>query len=182
MCGIFSLFLQTKYYSYDEINSMFMKTKHRGPDNSQLLQLNNNTSFIGFHRLSINDLSSDANQPFILDDIILTCNGEIYNYKDICKKYNITLKSNSDCEVIIHLYKQYGIETTLHELHGVFAFCLYDQKKQIKYIARDRIGVRPVFYQIDDDLNFAVCSEAKSLTDLNISETFQLSHGTLYGS
>lgn len=176
MCGIFSLFLKTKHFRKAEIYEMFQKIQYRGPDDSQMLYLNEDT-FIGFHRLSINDLSQNGKQPFVIGNTILTCNGEIYNYKELCKKYNITLSSNSDCEIIVHLYNLIGIRQTIEELHGVFAFCLYDTKRNVKYVARDRLGVRPLFYQIDDDLNFAICSEAKSLNDCNISETHQLRCG-----
>ena len=176
MCGIFSLFLKTKHFERSEIYEMFQTIQHRGPDDSQMLFINDQT-FIGFHRLSINDLSTNGKQPFVLDNVILTCNGEIYNYKKICKKYNITLSSNSDCEVIVHLYNMFGIRKTIDELRGVFAFSLYDQKSNVKYIARDRLGIRPVFYQIDEDLNFVFSSEAKSLVNCNISETHQLKCG-----
>ena len=176
MCGIFSLFLTTKTFSYDEVKQMFMKIQHRGPDSSSLLNLDDK-SFVGFHRLSINDLSSSGNQPFVSDDIYVTCNGEIYNYKSLCEKYDIQLESNSDCEIILHLYKKFGIEKTLRQLHGVFALSVYDKNINKKYIACDRIGVRPIYYQIDQDLNFAFCSEAKSLVDLNLSQTQLLRAG-----
>ena len=86
-------------------------------------------SFIGFHRLSINGLDSESNQPLIIDEIILICNGEIYNYKESYDILNINGNSNSDCEIIIHLYKKYGIRHTLEMLDGVFAFVLIDTNK-----------------------------------------------------
>ena len=112
MCGIFFYKISGEF---DEsmllkIKRNFYKTKHRGPDNSQIIILGNNT-FIGFHRLSINDLSDSGNQPFVFEDengdkSYLICNGEIYNHKDIQNKYNIQCKTESDCEVIYHLYKK----------------------------------------------------------------------------
>ena len=71
-------------------------------------------------RLSINDLTEQGHQPFIHNDIYLICNGEIYNHRILKEKYNIQTKSNSDCEVIIHMYEKFGFEETCKQLDGVF--------------------------------------------------------------
>ena len=78
-------------------------------------------------------------------------NGEIYNYKDLIKEHDLSVTTNSDCEVIIHLYKKYGIKDTLQLLHGVFALVLYDSRNKESnqdryYVARDRIGIRSLYY------------------------------------
>ena len=144
MCGIFALLNYFTVYNNDTIEREFMKGKNRGPEFSKLDFPQNNTAF-GFHRLAINGLNTESNQPFYIDNIVLICNGEIYNYKELYKQMNITPKTDSDCEVIIYLYKKYGIEQTLTMLDGVFAFILYDKDTNKLSVARDPIGVRPLY-------------------------------------
>ena len=167
MCGIF-LLLENGEISKQRVREAFNKLEKRGPDNSTLIM--ENKLWIGFTRLSINDMSESANQPFSTDNISLVCNGEIYNHKILKEKFNISTKSNSDCEVILHLYEKVGIEQTLNLLDGVFAFILYDKTKNKIYCARDRIGVRPVFYSNSKNL-FALASEAKSIEILGYNST-----------
>ncbi len=185
MCGIFALLNlnSTKIsrisigFKKTTIENAFMKGQRRGPEFSKLTEPINNAIF-GFHRLAINGLNSDSNQPFDIDNILLICNGEIYNYKYLYDCMNVTPNTNSDCEVIIHLYKKYGIEQTLVMLDGVFAFILYDKTENKIYVARDPMGVRPLYILkhtlhnfLDDDthmfkaLGFA--SELKCLSELN---------------
>ena len=151
MCGIFSLLNTNNNDITDNliIKEQFMKGQARGPeyskfDNSYLKMT------LGFHRLAINGLNNESNQPIVYNDIILICNGEIYNYKQLYKSMNIEPITDSDCEVIIHLYLKYGIEQTLVMLDGVYAFVLYDNRINEKltnniYIARDPYGVRPLY-------------------------------------
>jgi len=146
MCGIFA-FLNNSY-NKDTTQSLFMKGVNRGPDNSKLFyKWNSSVNLtVGFHRLAINgynDTSSD--QPFNIDGCMLICNGEIYNWKEIYKMLDIVPTTKSDCEVIIYLYRKYGIEYTLRLLDGVFAFVLFDEKLGKLYVARDLYGVRPMF-------------------------------------
>jgi asparagine synthase (glutamine-hydrolysing) len=127
MCGIFAL-LNNKNLKEIDIHKQFMKGQRRGPefsklDNSYMKML------LGFHRLAINGLNEESNQPLIINDIVLICNGEIYNYQKLYQDINVTPVTGSDCEVIIHLYLKYGIEQTLTMLDGVFAFDLYDNRK-----------------------------------------------------
>ena len=149
MCGIFFL-LNNQTIPSDIIKSEFLKGKNRGPEFSKLDSSYNNLT-LGFHRLAINGLNDEANQPLIIDDVSLICNGEIYNYKQLYKNMKIIPKTDSDCEVIIHLYIKYGIEQTLSMLDGVYAFVLLDNRnnethnKKV-YIARDPFGVRPLYY------------------------------------
>uniref|UniRef100_A0A6C0AYJ7 asparagine synthase (glutamine-hydrolyzing) n=1 Tax=viral metagenome TaxID=1070528 RepID=A0A6C0AYJ7_9ZZZZ len=145
MCGIFALFNNDEaVLTYDFILEQFNKSQSRGPDNSNFNVSNNN--YIGFHRLSINGLDEESNQPFNISNIQLICNGEIYNYKKLFD--NITYKptTNSDCEIIIYLYMLYGIEYTLNLLDGVFAFVLIDYNINKIFVARDPYGVRPLYY------------------------------------
>ena len=161
MCGIF--FYKGNKFSKQDLLSNFNKIINRGPDKSKLININNN--IFGFHRLSINDLSDNGMQPFIHDNIYLICNGEIYNHNNLKEKYNFNTISNSDCEVIIHLYKILGIEETCKLLDGVFSFVLYDKDKDIIYVARDPFGVRPLFIGNTLDNELFICSELKGIHD-----------------
>ena len=125
---------------------------------------------LGFHRLAINGLNEESNQPLIIDDIILICNGEIYNYKDLYKFMGVEPRTGSDCEIIIHLYLKYGIQQTLNMLDGVFAFLLYDILNNNIYVARDPLGVRPLYQMINisngSNKMFGFASELKCLSDI----------------
>ena len=155
MCGIFAL-LNTDNFDYTQkkiISEQFNKGKRRGPEYSKL-EDQYMKMYLGFHRLAINGLNSESNQPIVINDIVLICNGEIYNYKQLYNTLNIKPTTDSDCEVIIHLYINYGIEQTLNMLDGVYSFVLYDTKKDKNnvYVARDPFGVRPLYklYNIND--------------------------------
>ncbi len=150
MCGIFCILDNTKITNDTNIYvDSFQKGKQRGPDDSCYENVMINADF-GFHRLSINGLNNSSNQPFVYNDIALICNGEIYNYKELYLHLeDVKPFSDSDCEVIIHLYLKYGIEQTLQMLDGVFAFCLLDYRINSEtsklYIAKDPYGVRPLY-------------------------------------
>ncbi len=163
MCGIF--FLITNNFN-KTVEKDFLKIVHRGPDNSkiQLLNYNNKKLFFGFHRLSINGLDEESNQPINNDGLYLICNGEIFNYKSLIKEYNFEKEyiSNSDCEIIVHLYKKIGIEETLKKIDGEFAFVLYDSNIKKIFISRDQIGIRSLFFGQNKD-GFIVTSEMKSI-------------------
>ena len=151
MCGIFGLLnTNNTKISINMIEAEFNKGKNRGPEFSKL-----DTSYmkmiLGFHRLAINGLNDASNQPLNINDIVLVCNGEIYNYKELYKSMNVIPVTQSDCEVIIHLYLKYGIEHTLQMLDGVYSFILYDNRITTDltnrlYVARDPFGVRPLYY------------------------------------
>ena len=181
MCGIFLLlnhsifndkFIQSTN-NLNHINNQFKKGSKRGPENSNLKIINNNTIF-GFHRLAINGLDDESNQPLCINDCVLICNGEIYNYKILYDIIQTEPTTNSDCEIIIHMYLKYGIEETLIMLDGVFAFSLYDKNKNLLFVARDPYGIRPLFIQSVYNLKynskkqFAFASEIKSLVNLKL--------------
>ena len=129
MCGIFS-YIGTKINSL-KLQEYFQNIDGRGPDYSILQKINNVS--LGFHRLSINDLSSSGNQPFSLEGIYLVCNGEIYNHEILKEKFNIETQSNSDCEVLIHMYQKLGFEETCKQIDGVFALIIYDSNTKKIY-------------------------------------------------
>jgi len=148
MCGIFALLNNHQTFKHDDIQHAFNKGDRRGPDMSALSKAGDLLD-IGFHRLSINGLDSKSHQPILIDNILLICNGEIYNFRELFSQLNIEPQTNSDCEIIIHLYKRYGIEYTLSLLDGVFGFVLYDRSGTdtgpFIHVARDPYGVRPVY-------------------------------------
>jgi len=169
MCGIFSILNNDNNFSNNFINTQFNKGKHRGPEFSKLINGGIKLK-LGFHRLAINGLNNESNQPIEIGDITLICNGEIYNYKELYAFMNIKPTTESDCEVIIHLYKKYGIEHTLQMLDGVFAFILCDNSlthPSKLYIARDPYGVRPLYVLKSSNIDnriYAFASELKCLT------------------
>ena len=149
MCGIFALLNNTNL-SINIIEKEFYKGRNRGPEFSKL-DYNYMKMILGFHRLAINGLNNISNQPLVFENIVLICNGEIYNYKELYRTMNVTPVTQSDCEVIIHLYLKYGIEQTLTMLDGVYSFILYDNTitedlNNKIYIARDPFGIRPLYY------------------------------------
>ena len=170
MCGIFTLL--NSYESITDINNEFIKGQSRGPEFSKLDSLYIRM-VLGFHRLAINGLTEISNQPLVINDIVLICNGEIYNYKTLYNYMNVEPVTGSDCEVIIHLYLKYGITQTLTMLDGVFSFILYDNRitedlSNRLYIARDPYGIRPLYYLKNNGQNkrsniYGFASELKCL-------------------
>jgi len=155
MCGIWGLVSLNKQEINEKIIQNFYRITHRGPDNSILQKYRN--VWIGFHRLSIIDTSMFSNQPFIFqkgeNTIVFVCNGEIYNYKELIKMYDLK-NTNSDCMTIPLLYLKYDY-TTFTELFnksikGEYAFMIYEFNKfnNLTHIVvgRDTIGIRPLYY------------------------------------
>ena len=164
MCGIagvFSIKSGKKYH--DEVLKMTDAIKHRGPDDSGIFE--NENICLGHRRLSIIDLSVNGHQPMFNVDssIAIVYNGEIFNYvelrEQIKNRYNF--KSDSDTEVIIHYYEEYGVEC-LSFFNGMFAFALWDSKNEILFCARDRFGKKPFYYYFTDN-EFIFCSEIKPI-------------------
>lgn len=170
MCGIFTILnYNCSGHEIEFHEENFMKSKNRGPDNSNFKYYDLQNFLIGFHRLSINGLDNSSNQPITYNKITLVCNGEIYNYKEIYKTLESKPKTNSDCEVIIHLYLKFkDINYVLNLLDGVFSFVLFDFNcdKPLCFIARDPYGVRPLYNIIDvENLIYGFSSELKSLSN-----------------
>ena len=178
MCGIWALInLKGKNLKMAELFQDFYNLKHRGPDNSYFESYKN--VLIGFHRLAIIDDTFASNQPFILEDdnrtVIFICNGEIYNYKDISVKYNLSANDGieSDCYVIPQAYMTMSKFYTNNDFNrfvkedvkGEFAFMLFefDRLKNLKkvIVARDEIGIRPLYYSPDTIDTLLFSSEIK---------------------
>lgn len=157
----------------DKVAKMLNTMRHRGPDNTEVMVFNENNHDmkvgLGHNRLSIIDLSDVANQPMANEDktIWIIYNGEIYNFqelkRDLQKKGHI-FRSNSDTEVIIHLYEDLGC-ACLEKLKGMFAFCIYDKKNNHIFIARDRFGKKPLYYYYKAG-KFIFASEIKAIVGL----------------
>jgi asparagine synthase (glutamine-hydrolysing) len=179
MCGIFAFLSKLKGISpllKETLVKSCHTTKHRGPDNSKYLDLNDNKLLFGFHRLAINDITSAGDQPLVLDEkYYLVCNGEIYNHKELENKYKIKTNGHSDCEVILHLYKKIGIEDTLKEISGYYSFALWDDVLKKIFIARDPIGVRQLYIGNNRD-HLCICSEMKGIP-VDISNVQQFPPG-----
>ena len=153
--------------SYSELYTLFLKGKGRGPESSKLIRMGMRV-IMGFHRLAINGLNPESDQPISMDDIHLICNGEIYNYKELYELTGLEPTTQSDCEVIIHLYKKYGMEHTLRLLDGVFSFVLLDQSISVEtpllYVARDPYGICPLYINDYTDNNpIMISSELKMM-------------------
>ena len=168
MCGIFGFF-NNETLTQEKLvilNKYAMKCSHRGPDNTKE-KLVDGKSYLVFHRLMINDMSDQGNQPISHpqdDNLTLICNGEIYNYRELVEENGFIMNSSSDCEVILHMYKRFGIETTVKNLDGVFAFILIDKEKDLIWVARDPIGVRSMYIG-ENETSVCVASELKCMVD-----------------
>ena len=169
MCGIAGYFNRNYDQSIDnshEMLSMMLEIQnHRGPDNAAYKVFPN--VGLGHNRLSIIDLSQDANQPMQLGDrYTIVFNGEIYNHNELRKSVlsTVDFKTNSDTEVILHLYALYGVKCVEY-LRGMFAFALYDRQNHSMFLARDRIGIKPLYIcEANGVVMFA--SEVKTLLPL----------------
>lgn len=185
MCGIFGklYFGQNKQNEADierSLNSLRL-LEHRGPDHMGYYV--DNHIFLGSTRLSIVDRSSKGNMPISNEDssIIGVLNGEIYNFKQLKRslKKDHIFKSESDTEVMIHLYEEMGI-SFLKELKGMFALALWDKKRKLILIARDRLGKKPMIYSLSHS-SFVFSSEIKAIvSDPEIKKKISLKALGLY--
>lgn len=178
MCGIVCAF--NFKGDHDLIRSrvlqMAQKVRHRGPDWSGIFS--SDKAILAHERLAIVDPTS-GKQPIISSDgeKIVAVNGEIYNHQDLRNQLkDYKFKTNSDCEVLIPLYEKNGYNF-LNDLNGIFAFSLYDTKKDKFLIARDHIGIIPLYIGWDENETFYVASELKSLEGVcNKIELFPPGH------
>jgi asparagine synthase (glutamine-hydrolysing) len=165
MCGIVGVFdLKVKPESLrTQVLQMSKKIRHRGPDWSGIYC--GEKAIIAHERLSIVDPSS-GKQPLYSKDrkLILGVNGEIYNHRQLKSKLKgaYDFQTQSDCEIILALYREKGIDF-IEDLNGIFAFVLYDEEKDCYLIARDHIGIIPLYMGWDLFGNFYVASELKAL-------------------
>lgn len=144
---------------------MLGKILHRGPEASNVFC--DETVALGHNRLKIIDLSDEANQPFVFDDVVIIFNGEVYNYVELKKdleQKGFRFRTSSDTEVVCAAYKFYGEDCVKH-FTGMWAFALWDKKQKKLFCSRDRFGIKP-FYWFTQSENFFFASEYKALKEL----------------
>ncbi|MBT7392383.1 asparagine synthase (glutamine-hydrolyzing) [archaeon] len=159
MCGIFGFNFENKKL----IKLMIKSLKHRGPNHSS--SYNDKNISIGYTRLSIIDLEG-GNQPMYNENgsLVLFFNGEIYNFEELrveLEKKGHNFLTRTDTEVIVHAYEEYGHDCLKH-FNGMFSFIIYDSKNKEIFIARDRLGIKPLYYYFEDK-TFVFASEIKAL-------------------
>ncbi|HEX8736940.1 MAG TPA: asparagine synthase (glutamine-hydrolyzing) [Pyrinomonadaceae bacterium] len=170
MCGINGIAFSSELRRVDELRLRRMRDviHHRGPDDGGIF-IEKNVG-LGHRRLSIVDVSHGAQPMFNEDaDLCIVYNGEVYNHAD----YRAELEANGhvyqthcDTETILHLYEEYGADC-VEKLRGMFAFAIWDRRKKELFIARDRLGVKPLYYVHDEEGNLFFASEIKSLLEAN---------------
>ncbi|PZP13067.1 MAG: asparagine synthase (glutamine-hydrolyzing) [Aliarcobacter butzleri] len=163
MCGIVGFIDKNK--NIDTLNDMLKIQSYRGPNNSGVYFDEISGVHLGHNRLSIQDLSSHGHQPFVSDcrNYIIVFNGEVYNFKIIkteLQNLGYNFISNSDTEVILYSYKQWGIDC-IHKFIGMFSFSILDKLNNKLFLVRDRAGVKPLYYyKVENEFMFS--SEIKS--------------------
>lgn len=165
MCGIVGAASRTKALSlqHEDFQAMNDLIEHRGPDDDGFYF--GEQVYLGMRRLSIIDLST-GKQPIFNEDesVVVVCNGEIYNFIELREELiarGHTFRTGSDTEVLVHLYEEEGMKM-LEKLNGMFGFALYDLKQNRLFVARDRLGKKPLYYALHEDA-LVFGSEIKSL-------------------
>lgn len=172
MCGIsgfVGLSRNVKVDNLSTVSKMLKKISHRGPDLVGQLKNENNEVIFGHNRLNIQDLSNSGSQPMnsYTNRFLISFNGEIYNHLELRKKLNtitnnkLIWSSSSDTCTLVNCFEFWTIDEVLDKIRGMFAFALFDRKLNKVYIARDRFGEKPLFYQYKNN-NFFFSSELKS--------------------
>ena len=163
MCGIAGIFNHPR--AHEHIQNMLETQRERGPDAKGVYTLSEKGIALGHNRLSIIDLSINANQPMYSHDrrYVMVYNGEIYNYIELRKELeaNYTFQTHSDSEVLLCAYQQWGA-TMLDKLNGMFAMAIYDTITDSLFLARDRFGVKPLYYSLHGN-SLVFASEIKAI-------------------
>jgi len=167
VCGINGILNFKNTPPRETIVCMNKQLAHRGPDNDGIYT--DNYIALGHRRLSIIDLSDAGNQPYFSIDnrFVIVYNGELYNYLELKKELSeFNFKSNTDTEVILNSFIKYGADC-LQKFNGMYAFAVWDKQKQELFIARDCMGVKPLYYTFIND-NFIFSSEVRSIISSNL--------------
>jgi asparagine synthase (glutamine-hydrolysing) len=169
MCGIAGVVsLNKKIHSVSTVKNMTNIIKHRGPDGEGFWTNEQSDIIFGHRRLSIIDLSVNGAQPFKSDNYVITYNGEVYNYKELREQLislGFVFKSACDTEVILNAYIYWG-EKCVDYFNGMWAFAIFDPKKNQIFCSRDRFGIKPFYYFITND-QFYFASEIKAFSVLD---------------
>lgn len=160
MCGI--IFTNIKSIKKKSFQKSTMQMLHRGPDNQSYLEINKFK--FGHTRLSIQDLDTRSNQPMQINDYVIIFNGEIYNFNRLVKDHNLKVSTKSDTEVLLLMYIKYGSKC-LKYFNGMFAFIIFNKKNEEFFVARDRLGIKPLYFYRNKN-NYIFCSEIKPIKDL----------------
>jgi asparagine synthase (glutamine-hydrolysing) len=181
MCGIFG-FSGFKKPDMEKARLALYTLHHRGPD--QWNEYFDESVYIGHRRLSIIDLSENGKQPMTNEDksVWVTVNGEIYNFKELRRQLEnkYSFKSKSDSEVVVYGYKEWGIEGLLERIDGMYAIVIYDKIKHQLFLARDRYGIKPLFFSIEKSGDVAWASELKAIVEFKGEENLTLDSSALY--
>lgn len=164
MCGILAVF--NNDYSEAKFKKALDLMIHRGPDCQSVKMIDNN--LLGHLRLSIIDIDKRSNQPFSKNNFHIIYNGEIYNYKELIVDHNLVVETKSDTEVVLEMYKKYGVKC-LQYFNGMFAFVIYNKNNKDVFIARDRLGIKPLYTRIQGE-RIEVSSEIEPLLYLQSSK------------
>ncbi|MGK7936525.1 MAG: hypothetical protein AB4206_12120 [Xenococcaceae cyanobacterium] len=165
MCGILALFSREERISKLSLKQGLESLKHRGPDEQRFWISPSEQVALGHTRLSIIDLKGGT-QPIANKDnsLHIIANGEFYGFEEIqrnLKQLGYQLQTNSDSEIALHLYDEFGSDC-LHHLRGEFAFVIFDEHNQSLFAARDRFGIKPLYYTIYQNTLY-LASEIKAL-------------------
>ena len=179
MCGIVCAFdlKESSGKLRSQILEMSKSIRHRGPDWSGIYS--NEKAILAHERLAIVDPASGKQPLFSLDkSLVLAANGEIYNHQELRAQFetSYTFQTQSDCEVILALYQEKG-SAFLDDLNGIFGFAIYDSNKDEYFVARDHMGIIPLYIGWDKNGTFYVASELKALEGIcNKIEVFPPGH------
>lgn len=167
MCGIAGYYSKQTAVPPQELRLMTNRLAHRGPDANGFFFNETNTVGLGHRRLSIIDLSKSANQPMISQNnrYVIVFNGEVYNFRDIAKQLNIHPRTSSDTEIILEAFAKLGTGC-VQLFNGMFAIAVYDKKEDALYLMRDRLGVKPLYYSVNNE-TLVFASEIKALLQCN---------------
>ena len=160
MCGL--LFVSNNIFTKEELISASNTMSHRGPDSSGNKVIDNH--YFSHSRLSIIDLNKRSDQPFESNGLLIIYNGEVYNFKELIKEHKLKVKTKSDTEVILEMYRKYG-SRSLNYLNGMFSFIIYDKIKKNIFIARDRLGIKPLYFRKYKN-SLIVASEVEQIISL----------------
>ncbi|HML34174.1 asparagine synthase (glutamine-hydrolyzing) [Sporomusa sphaeroides] len=178
MCGIWGVLARNSYdisIAKQALNLLY----HRGPD--QYGEWYDSKVYLGHRRLSILDTSENGKQPMMANDVVITVNGEIYNFRTLKKELikNNFFKSDSDSEVVLHGYHEWGIDELVKRIDGMYAICIYDLRKQKIYLIRDRVGIKPLYFG-DNGNQVVWSSELQSIVEYYGEDQLSIDYTAIY--
>lgn len=168
MCGIAGIIGERPGLALEErLNALNGHLRHRGPDDAGLWISPEGLAGLAHTRLSILDLSASGHQPMTSPDgrLVITFNGEIFNFRELreeLEREGVVFRSHSDTEVLLHLYQRHGA-AMLPKLRGMFAFCIWDECERSAFLARDPLGIKPLYHSSRADGSLVFASELKAL-------------------